>query len=65
MKIFDEGNGNGDSVILLSKKEGQALIKALNFATTSTKNLKVKKALSKSSTAYKMAKKIEDELACF
>lgn len=65
MQIFDDGTGNGDSVIILSKQEGQALLRALEFATAPKHTLKEMKALSRSSKAHKVASEIEAKLACY
>ncbi len=60
MKLFCENEGNGETVIILSKKEGQALCDALTHATEPPKN---GRKLNRASTAWKVAFKIAEELA--
>ena len=59
MKMFMENEGSGETVILLNKKEGQALCNALTHVTEPPSS---GKALSKKSSAYKIAFKIAEEL---
>jgi hypothetical protein len=60
MKLFCDNDGKGETVIILDKKEGQALCAALTHATEPPKN---GKHLNKRSAAWKVAFKIAEELA--
>lgn len=65
MQIFEDSTGKGDSVIVLNKEEGRALLRALEFATSPRKALAEMKPLQRSSKAFKIAEKIEQQLAVY
>ncbi|SON54283.1 hypothetical protein HDIA_0742 [Hartmannibacter diazotrophicus] len=63
MKIFSDEDGKGDTVIVLSKDDGKALVRALEVATT--RKPAAFKALAANSKAYQIARKIELNLPVF
>lgn len=65
MDIYDDIDGSGRTIVILEKKDGQALVQALEFATARQDELRTKKALRKSSHAYKVASEIEQKLPVY
>lgn len=55
MKIYGNEDGKGDTILLLDKKEGQALVNLLDALLKGEK-------INKQSNSYKLAKKVYDDL---
>lgn len=63
MQIFSDEKGKGDTVIVLTKADGKALVQALEVATARKKDQV--KPLRAGSKAYKVAHEIEMSLPVF
>ena len=63
MRIFENSNGKGETILILDKNEGQALCRALEISTA-PKLLELR-PLRRSSNAWKIANEIEQKLPCF
>lgn len=65
MQVYENIDEQGKTIIVLEKKDGQDLLRALEFATAPAHALREMKSLSKTSRAHKIAKQLEEKLYVF